>query len=528
VTEVEIVLLLLAAIAGLTVLARRLAIPYPIVMTIGGLALSIVPNLPRVELPPEIVFLVFLPPILFAAAYSLSPRELRLYARPIGLLAIGLVLATTLAVGLVTHALVPEIGWAAAFALGAIVSPPDAVAATSIARRLGLPRRAVAILEGESLVNDATALVALRLAVVAATTGTFSLVDAAGSFVLVAAGGVAIGLGVGWLLVQVEARLRDPPVEVLVSLLGPFAAWIPAEALHVSGVLSVVTAGLMLGHAAPRVMGSDTRILGSGVWQMTIFVVEGLVFILIGLQLPTVFGSLRAERTPGELAGLAVAVSLAVILVRLAWVFPGTYLPRWLSSRIREREPRPSPRVVLVVAWAGMRGVVSLAAVLALPLTVAGGAPFPGRDLLVFLTFSVILATLVGQGLTLPLLIRRLGVGDDGSAQHEELHAREAAVAAALDRLATVDGDWPGHGELIDRMRARYQHAAEHLDHGHDPATHEVRSDQEWVEHNAIQQAVIDAQRVAVIDLRDRGVIGDEALRRVERDLDLEELRAEG
>jgi CPA1 family monovalent cation:H+ antiporter len=510
VTEVEIVLLLLAAIAGLTVLARRLAIPYPIVMTIGGLALSIVPNLPRVELPPEIVFLVFLPPILFAAAYSLSPRELRLYARPIGLLAIGLVLATTLAVGLVTHALVPEIGWAAAFALGAIVSPPDAVAATSIARRLGLPRRAVAILEGESLVNDATALVALRLAVVAATTGTFSLVDAAGSFVLVAAGGVAIGLGVGWLLVQVEARLRDPPVEVLVSLLGPFAAWIPAEALHVSGVLSVVTAGLMLGHAAPRVMGSDTRILGSGVWQMTIFVVEGLVFILIGLQLPTVFGSLRAERTPGELAGLAVAVSLAVILVRLAWVFPGTYLPRWLSSRIREREPRPSPRVVLVVAWAGMR------------------APFPGRDLLVFLTFSVILATLVGQGLTLPLLIRRLGVGDDGSAQHEELHAREAAVAAALDRLATVDGDWPGHGELIDRMRARYQHAAEHLDHGHDPATHEVRSDQEWVEHNAIQQAVIDAQRVAVIDLRDRGVIGDEALRRVERDLDLEELRAEG
>jgi CPA1 family monovalent cation:H+ antiporter len=223
-----------------------------------------------------------------------------------------------------------------------------------------------------------------------------------------------------------------------------------------------------------------------------------------------------------------VAVSLAVILVRLAWVFPGTYLPRWLSSGIREREPRPSPRVVLVVAWAGMRGVVSLAAVLALPRTVEGGAEFPGRDLLLFLTFAVILATLVGQGLTLPLLIRRLGVGDDGSAEHEEVHAREAATAAALDRLASIGGEWPGHGELVDQMRARYEHQAEHLEHGHDTETHETTHDQEWIEHAAIRQAVIDAQRVAVIDLRDRGVIGEEALRRVERDLDLEELRAEG
>jgi CPA1 family monovalent cation:H+ antiporter len=528
VPEAEIILLLLAVVAGLTVVARWLAIPYPIVMTIGGLALSFVPNLPRVELPPEIVFLVFLPPILFAAAYTMSPRELRMYARPIGLLAIGLVLATTLVVGVAVHALVPEIGWAAAFALGAIVSPPDAVAATSIARRLGLPRRAVAILEGESLVNDATALVALRLAIAAAATGTFSFAEAASSFFIVAVGGVAIGLAVGFVLVWIESRLNDPPVEVLVSLLGPFAAWIPAEAFHVSGVLSVVTAGLILGRAAPRVMSSDTRILGSGVWQMAIFVLNGLVFILIGLQLPTITGSLRADRSFGELAVLGVTVSLAVILVRLAWVFPGTYLPRWLSSRIREHEARPSARVVLVVAWAGMRGVVSLAAVLALPLTVEGGAPFPGRDLLLFLTFSVILATLVGQGLTLPWLIRRLGVGDDGSAEHEELHAREAATAAALDRIASLETEWPGHGELIDQLRARYEHLADHIDHGHDAETHETTHDQEWVEHAAIRQALIDAQRVAVIDLRDRAVIGEEALRRVERDLDLEELRAEG
>ena len=527
-TEVETILILLGVVAALTVVARWLSVPYPIVMTVGGLALGLIPNVPRVVLPPDIVFLAVLPPILFSAAYLISPRELHTHARAIALLAIGLVLATTLVVGLVMHALVPEIGWAAAFALGAIVSPPDAVAATSIARRLGLPRRVVTILEGESLVNDATALVALRLAVAAAATGAFSVAEAAGSFVVVSVGGVAIGLAIGWVAVQLLRRLNDPPVEVLVSLLAPFTAWIPAEALHVSGVLSVVTAGLLVGRAAPRVMSSDTRVLGSGVWQMTIFVINGLVFVLIGLQLPTILDSLRADRSALELIGLAAAVSLAVIAVRLAWVYPGTYLPRWLSPRVREREAAPSPQGVLIVGWAGMRGVVSLAAALALPLTMEGGAPFPGRDLLLFLTFAVILVTLVGQGLTLPWLIRRLGVGDDGSVEHEEIHAREASVAAALDRLDSLGHEWPTHQELIDQLRARFEHMTDHLDHDHDADSHETPHDQEWIEHAAIRQAVIDAQRVAVIDMRDRGHIGEDALRRVERELDLEELRAEG
>lgn len=523
--EVEIVLVLMGLVAALAVLSRRVAIPYPIVMTIAGLLLGLIPGLPRVELPPDIVFLLFLPPILFSAAFFTSPRELRANARPIALLAIGLVLATTVAVGLVVHALVPEIGWAPAFALGAIVSPPDAVAATSIAQRLGLPRRAVTILEGESLVNDSTALVALRLAIAAAVTGGFSLVEGATSFALVSVGGIAIGAVVGWLLVKVAERLDDPPVEVLLSLLGPFAAWIPAEALTVSGVLSVVTAGLILGRAAPRVLSSDTRVLGSGVWQMVIFVTNGLVFILIGLQLPTILDSVSADRSALQLIGLGLAVAGAVIVVRLAWVFPGTYLPRMLVPSIRARDPSPEPRVVLIIGWAGMRGVVSLAAALALPLTVEGGGPFPGRDLLLFLTFAVILATLVGQGLSLPFLIRRLGVGDDGSTEHDEVHAREAAVQAALGRLDGLAEEWPGHLELIEQMRARYAHAAEHLEHDHD--AEELPHDQEWVEHAKIRTAVIDAQRYAVIDLRDRGVIGDEALRRVERDLDLEELRGE-
>ena len=529
--EVEIVLLLLVLVAALTVLARRVSVPYPILMTIGGLVmgfvLSAIPGAPEVSLAPELVFLLFLPPILFSAAYFTSPHDLKVNARPIGLLAVGLVLVTMLAVGFVVHSLVPSMGWAAAFALGAIVSPPDAVSTTAIAQRLGLPRRVVTILEGESLVNDATALTALRIAVVAAvdsTTVEFSLPVATFAFLAVSAGGVACGLAVGWFVVQVEKRLSDPPVAVLVSLLAPFAAWIPAEVLQVSGVLSVVTAGIVLGRAGPRIFTSDTRVLASGVWQMVIFVLNGLVFILIGLQLPTILGELRATWTPAQLVILAVAVSLTVIVVRMIWVFPATYLPRWLVPGLKARDPAPPPQIVVIIGWAGMRGVVSLAAALALPLQ----PPFPARDLLLFLTFAVILATLVGQGLTLPWLIRRLGVGDDGSEQHDEIHAREAANSAALERLEGLAEEWPGHMELIDQMRARYEHAAEHLEHEHSDDAGEIPPDQEMIEHAAIRQAVIDAQRVAIIDLRDRRVIGDVALRRVERDLDLEELRAEG
>ena len=368
----SLVLALLLVVALLTVAARRLGIPYPILMTLGGLALGVVlglvPGQPRVELAPELVFLLFLPPLLFGAAFFTSPRELADNARPIGLLAVGLVLATTVIVAVIVHTLAPGVPWAVAFVLGAVVSPPDAVAATSIAQRLGLPRRVVIILEGESLVNDATALVAYRLAVAAAVSGAFSLGEATLSFAVVSVGGVVIGLAAGWAITFVLARLEDPPVEVLLSLLAPFGAWLPAETLGVSGVLSVVTAGIVVGRRAPRIMSSDTRVLGSGVWQMVVFTLTGLVFILIGLQLPTILDSLSASRSFGELASWAVVVSVTVILVRLAWVFPGTYLPRLLSARVRERERMPAPRNVLIVGWAGMRGVVSLAAALALPL----------------------------------------------------------------------------------------------------------------------------------------------------------------
>lgn len=518
VEPIEIVVLLLAVVALLTVVARRIGVPYPILMVLGGLALGFVPGLPRVELEPNVVLLIFLPPILFSAAYLSSPRELWRSVRPISLLAFGLVLITTLAVALVISALVPGLPFAAALALGAIVSPPDAIAATSIARRLGLPRRVVTILEGESLVNDATALVTYRFAVTAALTGTFSLNEAVVDFVVVVIGGVAIGLLVGWGTSWLLAKLDDPPVEVLLTLIAPFAAYLPAELLHVSGVLAAVSGGLLLGWRAPRVMSSDTRVLGFGTWQMTTFVVNGLAFLLIGLQLPGVMDEISG-RPAGELALLGGAVAGTVILVRLAWVFPATYLPRWLIPGLAKRDPTPSPATVLVIGWAGMRGAVSLAAALALPTL----PPFPERDLLVYLTFVTILATLVGQGLTLPLLIRWLGLGDDGSLEHEDLHAREAATEAALLRLDELVTEVPGHLPLIDQLRDRYRHRAGHYVHDH--AEDELPEDPEERDHEAIRRAVLGAERVAILELRDRAVISDETLRRVERDLDLEELR---
>jgi CPA1 family monovalent cation:H+ antiporter len=516
VKEIEVVVVLLTMVAALTVVARRIGIPYPIVMVIGGLLVAFVPGLPVIVLDPDIVLLLFLPPILFSAAYFTSPRELWRNVRPIGLLAIGLVLTTTLAVAGVLAVLAPAIPFAAAVALGAIVSPPDAIAATSIAQRLGLPRRLVTILEGESLVNDATALVTYRLAVAAALTGAFSLGAATLEFAAVVVGGVLIGLVVGWTVSWILARLEDPPVEVLVTLIAPFAAFLPAELVHVSGVLAAVTAGVLLGWRAPRVMSSDTRVLGVAAWQMTTFVVNGLAFLLIGLQLPQILDAISG-RTTSELLGLGAAVAITVIAVRLLWVFPATYIPRWVVPGLAERDPAPPPAAVFVLGWAGMRGAVSLAAALALPLG------FPERDLLIFLAFVTILATLVGQGLSLPFLIRRLGLGDDGSIEHEERHAREAATEAALRRLDELVTEVPGHLPLIDQLRDRYAHRAEHYAHDHD-GTDDV-TDPEERDHEEIRRAVLAAERLAVIELRDRGVISDDALRRVERDLDLEELR---
>lgn len=528
----ELFLLLLAIVAAVTLIARRVGIPAPILMVVAGLAIALVPAVPSVELDPDTVLTVFLPPILFSGAFFLSLRDLWRNIRPITLLAVGLVLITTLAVAVVAMALVPELGWPMALALGAIVSPPDAISATAIARRVNLPRRLIVIIEGESLVNDATALTMYKLAVAAAVgTASLDFGPAVVSFVSIVVGGVIVGLIVGWIAVTLIGLIDDPPVEILVSLLTPFVAYIPAELLGVSGVLATVVAGLLVGFRASRILRSEGRVFGAAVWQMLIFVVNGLAFLLVGLQLPTVLESIEGYTT-GQLIGLAAAVCLTVIAIRILWVFPATYVPRWLIPGLARRDPAPPARAVLILGWGGMRGAVSLAAALALPLTTIDGDPLPGRGLVIFLAFAVILVTLVGQGLTLPLLIRRTGIVDDGAVEHEEVHARSVATAAALVRLEELRAEAPGHLPLIDQLKERYEHQGEHLVHEHpdDAAPDEgelTPEEVEELEHDEIRRSVIAAERLAVLELRDNGEISDDALRRVERDLDLDELRRE-
>jgi Na+/H+ antiporter len=506
----------------LVYVARRLGIADPILLVLGGVvlgyALQGLPEAPSFELEPDLIFLLFLPPILFGAAYFTPIRDFRANARPILLLAIGLVLFTTLVVGVVTKLLVPELPWAVAFVLGAIVAPPDAVAATAVFQRLGVPRRIVTILEGESLINDASALIAYRVAVATILTGTFSILDASVQFVAVGVGGIVVGVIVGKLVTATMSRTNDPTVEIIVSLIAPIAAFFPAEELGVSGVLATVVAGLITGRRASRVLSPQARLMGQGAWAVLIFLINAFVFTALGLQLPGILEGLGTDYSATELVGLGVAVSVAAILARIVWVFPASYLPRRFSARIRERESSPPVRGVFIVSWAGMRGAVSLAAALALPLEV------PERELILFLTFCVILATLVGQGLSLPFLIRRLGVVASSTPDAELTHARLAAVEAGLRRLDTLALDYPGHEELIDTLRAAFDHEARHVLPPRDAPLDEA--ERERLEHRLIRDALITAQHEAVIRLRDDGHINDETMRRIERDLDLEALRA--
>jgi CPA1 family monovalent cation:H+ antiporter len=509
----------MAAMAVLVAVARRLRVPYPMLLVLGGLIIGFVPGLPAVELEPDLVFLLFLPPILQAAAFFTSIRDFRANLRPILLLALGLVLFTTVAVAVVARGIIEGITWPEAFLLGAIVSPPDAVAATSIAQNVRLPRRIITVLEGESLVNDATALTAYNVAVAAALTGSFSPAGAGLEFLRAAVGGVVVGLALGWLIVQLLGRMDDTLVEITVGFLAGYLAYLLAERLHVSGVLAVVAVGLYLGRNAPVIMSPQTRLQAVGTWNVVIFLLNGLVFILIGLQLPRVLEALEGESAV-TLLWYALVISVAVILIRIAWVFPATYVPRVLIRRVRERDPSPPVRNVAIVAWTGMRGVVSLAAALALPPEV------PARDLILFLTFAVILATLVVQGLSLAPLVRILRVEDDGGAEREEAEARLRAVQAAMARLEQLATEEWVQTEWIEDHRRHYQERAHHLtapetdeEHGH----HGERQ----VAYVRLQTELLAAERDALLRLRDDGVIGDEVMRQVERELDLERVRLE-
>lgn len=516
-TESGLLVGLLAAVAALATLAHRVGVPYPILMVLGGGVLGLIPGVPAIELDPDLVFLLVLPPLLYVAAFFTSIQDFRANVLPITSLAVGLVLATMGAVAVVVHALVPEIGWPLAFALGAIVAPPDAIAATSVLQRLGVPRRLVSILEGESLLNDATALVSFRIAVAAALGGAFSPLQAGLDFVVAATGGIAIGLAVGIASAWLRRRAPDTPISLTLALLTPYAAYLPAEGLHVSGVLAAVTAGLYVGRKASRIMSSETRVAGSAVWQMVVFLLTGLVFVALGSQLRAIVQG--TEREIGESLLVAAAAVLTAIATRFAWMFVGWGAARVLGLAFAG-EIGPSGSFVL--GWSGMRGAVSLAAALSLPLALPG--PPGTRELLIFVTFSVILVTLVGQGLTLPWVIGALGVARDEGTAHDDAHARMATTAAALARLEQLYEQWPGHRELLDNLRATYEHRTRHDDAHHSES---AEAETEHIEHRKIRLELIETERAAAHEMRDRGAIGDQVLRRLERDLDLEELRME-
>jgi monovalent cation/hydrogen antiporter len=524
---IETVLALMLAMVVLATVARKLGIAYPVLLVLGGLVLGLIPGLPAIHPEPDIIFLIFLPPLVYIAATTTALRDLRYNLRPILFLSIGLVLFSVLVVAGVAHWTAAGLGWPAAFVLATIVAPTDTVAVTAITERLALPRRIVTILEGESLINDAAALVAYRTAVTLVQTGdSFSAGGAVLYFAKASVGGVAIGYLVGRLAVWVRRRLGDSAVSSTVSLLTPFGAYLPADALGTSGILATVVAGLVVGRRLPEILNAETRMQAALFWDMLVFLLNGLAFILIGLQLRTIVSELD-EYGVGQLLAYAIAVSAAVIVARIVWVFPATYLPRLLIRPLRDRDPPPPWRSAVLVAWSGMRGVDSLAAALALPLAVATGAPFPNRHLIIFLSFAVILATLVSQGLTLPWLIRWLRVTDSGAEESEENQARYAAARAALERLEELAPRSDVPPIVVEHLRTMYDHQAERYLARFDPHDDGAREDHVAAVHH-LKRELVRAQREVLVKLRNREAISDDVLRRIQRDLDLEELRLEG
>ena len=512
---------LLVAVALLLSAAQLVRVPYPILLVLGGLGVGFLPGVPPVELRPDLVLVAFLPPLLYGGAFFTSLRDLRENVGSISLLAFGLVLTTMLVVAAVAQAVIPGLGWAGAFVIGAIVSPTDPTAATAIGERVGLPPRLVSLIEGESLVNDGTALVAYKFAVAAVLAGTFSIADAAGRFALNVAGGIAVGLAVGFVIRQLRRRLDNPPVEITISLLSGYFAFLPAQAAGVSGVLAAVTVGLYMGWHTPELTTAQTRLQGLAVWEIVFFVLNSLLFALVGMQVPAILDALSGYPT-GTLIGYAALVFAAVLAARVLWVYPGTYIA---ARRRRGKRAIPQPwRAASVLAWSGMRGAVSLAAALALPFTTDAGATFPDRQLIIFLTFAVILGTLVLQGLSLPFVVRALGLEEDPLPQKEEAKARIHAAEAALARLdELVDEDWV-RADTAERVRGLLGFRRERFRSRFDPegdGSVEERS----TAYQRLMHELLEVERRAVLDLRRSGRIDDAVMRRVIRDLDLEEAR---
>jgi monovalent cation/hydrogen antiporter len=519
--ELQLLLLLLTALA-LLLLSDPLRIPYPILLVVGGLILGFAPGVPTVTLPPDLVIIGILPPLLYVAAFNTGLRDLRRNIRAISLLAIALVAMTMVAVAVTAHYAI-DLPWSVAFVLGAVVSPTDPIAATSIARRFGVPRRAIAIVEGESLVNDGSALVLFKFAVAAVVTGSFSLVHAAGDFVWTVLGGIAAGLVIGRVIRFIRFRVNNPPLEVTIAFLTGYIAFLPAAAIGVSGVLAAVTAGVYMGWHTPELTTVDTRLQGDGFWAIFSFLLNALLFGLVGLQLRPILDELHGLSWE-QLLWYSALLWIVVVAIRFACGFPIAHVPRWLSRSLRERDPAPPWQFIAFIGWAGMRGGVTLAAALAIPLETDAGAAFPDRALVIFLAFSVVLSTLLIQGLSLPGVVRLLRLERDDQDEREDAKARIHAVDAALARLEElIDEDWVRE-DTAQRVRGTYtfrrNRFGARLD-GSDEDGIEARSQ----DYQRLRRELLEAERMAVLALRNEGRISEDGMQRVTRDLDLEDSR---
>ncbi|MCU0450308.1 MAG: Na+/H+ antiporter [Bernardetiaceae bacterium] len=524
--NLEIIIVLLTITTFLAVVADKTRFPFPILLILVGMLFSQVPWIPQISLAPELVFFIFLPPLLHFSAWGVPWADFKANLRPIGLAGVGLVFFTTALVAWAAHQWVPGLGWPEAFVLGAIVSPPDAVAAAAATEGLGLHKRIRVILEGESLVNDASGLIAYKYAVAAVVTGAFSLWQATGQFLVVASGGVAIGLSLGYLVAWVYRNwTEEPKVETVLSFLTPYFAYLIAENLHVSGVLAVVSCGLFLAVKAPQTNSALSRLQGRAVWETVNFILNSLVFLLIGLQLKHIVADLDTTYSLSQLWGYGLLVSLATIVVRFLWVYPAAYLPRLLSRRIREREYFRHGNVV-VFGWAGMRGVVSMAAAFALPLTIVGGQAFPNRALITFLTFCVVFVTLTLQGLTLPWLIKLLRLEPYSSAK-EEVQARLALITSSINYIEENLSYGRMSDQVLGQLKTKYEIKINRLRAIHNQEVPDGLNSPIDVFNQFVQMQVelLEVERGFLRDMRKARQIDEEVMRKLEHELDLEEAR---
>lgn len=523
--QLLVVISLLFGIAMLTMLSEKLKMSYPILLVISGLLISLIPGMPVISLEPDLVFLIFLPPILYAAAWNTSWKDFWKLRRPISLLAFGLVIFTSAAVAVVSHAIIPDFSLAFGFLLGGIISPPDAVAATSVLQGLKVPKRVVTILEGESLVNDASSLIVFRFALAAIVTGQFGMWDATRQFALVAGMGIVIGVAIAYIVYIIHRFFpTNASIDAGLTLITPYAMYVGAEHFHYSGVLAVVSGGLFLTYRSHDIFNSESRIQIVGLWDTLIFLLNGFVFILIGLQLPGIVKGL-GNYSVWEAIGYGVIISIVTILVRIIWVFPGAYIPRWLFKSIRNTEPNPGWKQVFLIAWSGMRGVVSLASALAIPLTLAGQA-FPHRNLILFITFVVILITLVLQGLSLKPLIRILNI-EEGNKEDEQLKTLTLRIRLAESVLSYLDTNYPEETQNNDtykRVRDRYERMIE-------ITKRKLEGDEEHESASFLPQyrqmllELIHIRRRELNYLRHKAEYSEELIREREWELDLEEAR---